>query len=432
MIKHYSWLLLLSGFALWQVVLLTPQTPWFGLLSYTPYVLGVFVLFISIWFNRAQPLWLMFSIVLLNGVLDIFVPGQAQSLSSEILLPVLMVLLPLNVLVWLSLPEKGLYNVGMNITVGGLFLAQVVGVYWVLNTLPFELIAVISAPIIQSTQGVINLTFVGAISFLLTGFLLSLKLRRSQPVKVLNHTALVVLLLLALALNQFYQPGQLALLSSVAALMILLALIFDAHHIAYVDELTGLKSRRALFESFMGLGKQYAIAMVDIDHFKRFNDTYGHDVGDEVLKRVAHGLATVKGAKVYRYGGEEFTVVFKGKHVAMAEAEMNRLREALEQAPLEFMSQEEYVTTQVTMSVGIALAQSHLNAPQAVLKKADEALYLAKQSGRNLVVVDGMAPQKRRVSGATSLGAKTTAKAVTKTTPSVTEKAPAKSRAHSI
>jgi GGDEF domain-containing protein len=102
--------------------------------------------------------------------------------------------------------------------------------------------------------------------------------------------------------------------TSMAELMITVAVLQDTFRMAFRDELTGLPSRRALNERLAALGKRYAIAMLDVDHFKKFNDTYGHDLGDQVLKMVAARIAGVGGGgKAYRYGGEEFTVVFPGK-----------------------------------------------------------------------------------------------------------------------
>jgi len=88
---------------------------------------------------------------------------------------------------------------------------------------------------------------------------------------------------------------------------------------AYLDELTGLLSRRALNEYMMMLGRSYTIAMLDVDYFKKFNDTFGHDMSDQVLKMVGSKMRKVGGGgKAYRYGGEEFTVFFPRK-------KMNRL-----------------------------------------------------------------------------------------------------------
>ena len=100
---------------------------------------------------------------------------------------------------------------------------------------------------------------------------------------------------------------------------------------AFRDELTGIPSRRALNEQLAALGNRYAIAMLDVDHFKKFNDTYGHDLGDQVLKMVAAHIARVGGGgKAFRYGGEEFTVLFPGTDAEDAIPHLEALREEIE------------------------------------------------------------------------------------------------------
>ncbi|MGH7255958.1 MAG: diguanylate cyclase, partial [Nitrospirales bacterium] len=99
-----------------------------------------------------------------------------------------------------------------------------------------------------------------------------------------------------------------------SGLVLVVTLLQTVYRMAYHDDLTGLPGRRALNEDVLKLGNRYAVAMVDIDHFKRVNDQYGHDVGDQVLRMVASRFASVRGvAKAYRWGGEEFALVFPGK-----------------------------------------------------------------------------------------------------------------------
>jgi len=93
-----------------------------------------------------------------------------------------------------------------------------------------------------------------------------------------------------------------------------LAIIKDSYSKAYLDDLTGLPGRRALNENLARLEGNYSIAMVDIDFFKQFNDTYGHNVGDEVLKFISVIIKNVSGGgKAFRYAGEEFTILFPGQ-----------------------------------------------------------------------------------------------------------------------
>ena len=99
---------------------------------------------------------------------------------------------------------------------------------------------------------------------------------------------------------------------------------------AYRDDLTGVLSRRAFNEHLNGLGRRYVIAMLDLDHFKQVNDSYGHDVGDQVLRLAGAKLQSVgKGARVYRYGGEEFVIVFPGKSKDHVLACLEKLRASI-------------------------------------------------------------------------------------------------------
>jgi diguanylate cyclase (GGDEF)-like protein len=185
-----------------------------------------------------------------------------------------------------------------------------------------------------------------------------------------------------------------------AALILAVSVIEMSYRIAYHDELTGLPGRRALNEALLRLGSQYAVAMVDIDHFKRFNDRYGHEVGDQVLRMVASRLERVSGGgKAYRYGGEEFAVLFPGQSVADALPHLESLRKAVEAScfvlrgpdrprekpdkPKRSGSPRSAVL--VTVSIGVAERDGTRRRPGEVLKAADKALYRAKNAGRNQI-----------------------------------------------
>ena len=123
-------------------------------------------------------------------------------------------------------------------------------------------------------------------------------------------------------------PGTPALFAAAGLLPLIVATLQHAHQLAYRDELTNLPGRRALNERLATLGRRYTLAMVDVDHFKRFNDIYGHDVGDQVLRMVARQLRRVGGGgRAYRYGGEEFTVVFPRRDAEHAIDHLEALRE---------------------------------------------------------------------------------------------------------
>jgi diguanylate cyclase (GGDEF)-like protein len=197
-------------------------------------------------------------------------------------------------------------------------------------------------------------------------------------------------------------PDRFAMFIAAGALILIIALLQDAFRMAFRDELTGIPGRRALAESMAGLGRQYTAAMVDVDHFKKFNDTYGHDVGDQVLKMVAGKIAHVGGGgKAFRYGGEEFTVLFAGKSPGEAIPHLEELRLAIAAYKLDLRApdrpaQEKFgkklrgarqstKKISVTVSIGVAAKNDKLANPDAVIKAADKALYRAKNKGRNQV-----------------------------------------------
>ncbi len=180
-----------------------------------------------------------------------------------------------------------------------------------------------------------------------------------------------------------------------ATLILIVAVLETSYTMAYRDELTTLPGRRALNEAMLKLGSSYAVGMVDIDHFKKFNDTYGHAVGDQVLRKVASKLSTVGGnGKPYRYGGEEFAVIFSGKTVEEAFLYMDRVRKDIEDSRFALRGfdrrrrrgRKGNGQAEVTVSVGIA-GNFHNNMnTEEVLQAADKALYRAKAFGRNCTV----------------------------------------------
>ena len=145
--------------------------------------------------------------------------------------------------------------------------------------------------------------------------------------------------------------------------------------------------------------------MADVDHFKAFNDTHGHDVGDQVLRMVAAQLRRVSGGgHAYRYGGEEFTLVFPGKTAAESMPHLEAVRRAIEAYQMRLRDKPARPRTdqaglrrrgarggrntrplRVTVSIGVAERGDALRAPEAVIKAADQALYKAKDGGRNQV-----------------------------------------------
>ncbi|QHG62947.1 GGDEF domain-containing protein [Pseudomonas putida] len=212
----------------------------------------------------------------------------------------------------------------------------------------------------------------------------------------------------------FILPFTLNIMCSQVMLMIAAAVSHEAYQMAFRDELTGLPGRRALNERMQRLGRNYVIAMTDVDHFKKFNDTHGHDVGDQVLRLVASRLSKVTGGgRAYRYGGEEFALVFAGKTAEECVPHVEAVRELIANYTMHLRDQNSRPqddsagrqrrsgsaggTVSVTISIGVAERLVDHRNPEEVLKSADQALYSAKGAGRNCVMVYGQQSQRGAV-----------------------------------
>lgn len=218
-------------------------------------------------------------------------------------------------------------------------------------------------------------------------------------------------------LNAASPGGASSLYLATGVLTFAAALVETSYLLAFHDELTGLPGRRAFNQALLALEDTYSIAMVDIDHFKHFNDSFGHDTGDQVLRMVARRLAQVGGGgRAFRFGGEEFAIVFSGRAAADCLEHLQDLRQSI--ARSSFMvrgpdrshrrrrDERRYTKpgrrpvgsartrTAVTVSMGVAECSARMNTPERVIEAADQALYRAKDNGRNRVERAGMATRK--------------------------------------
>jgi len=205
--------------------------------------------------------------------------------------------------------------------------------------------------------------------------------------------------------------------SATAAGILAISIVENSYLLAYHDELTALPSRRAFNDALLRLQDPYSIAVVDIDHFKKFNDTYGHETGDQVLRLVASRLAQVTGGgKAYRCGGEEFTILFPGKTTDEVVDHLERLRLLIEASEFrarsgdrrreprgpdrrsqgsagrsrrkadairELSKRASTRPLSVTVSLGVAGSRGNESDPDLIVQSADKALYRAKANGRN-------------------------------------------------
>ncbi len=158
------------------------------------------------------------------------------------------------------------------------------------------------------------------------------------------------------------------------------------------DALTSLLNRRGflpLVDSLMhhAAVKQFCVAFCDLDDFKRVNDSYGHEAGDEVLKHATLMIREeLPGCDICRWGGEEFVILLKSSNLASARSRVERLRKTIESNPTVFAGKKIFVTT----TIGLAENDGTYETPEEIIKKADERMYYGKQHGKNVVISEDM------------------------------------------
>lgn len=316
----------------------------------------------------------------------------------------LVLAIPFNLMFFSLLPEcsvfskKGLFSIA--------FIAwQIVIFYWLIsheNTQLINDILVLLEPWLFHSLEFTPLPSL-LVLFLLVMILIAMMLLIFRNLSS-DQALLGALLAFSITLVQFNQEWISISMFVMSAFFLLLSVLHRGHEQAFIDELTLIPGRRALNSDIVQLGKKYTIAMMDIDHFKKFNDTYGHDVGDNVLKMVATQLSKVKGrGKVYRYGGEEFTVLFKGKTARDCIDDLEEIRELVAKYPFRVRTITERPddkqvgskmrdnrgnadgVVKVTISIGVSERSDTASEPNEVIKQADALLYEAKKKGRNCV-----------------------------------------------
>jgi diguanylate cyclase (GGDEF)-like protein len=312
-------------------------------------------------------------------------------------------LLPLNFVLFASLKERGVMAFDGLLKIGSVG-AQAACVAWVAQYNREDVASLMrwGKPLAEWSPlpVVAQLSFAVAALTLLT-FVVTRRTRVEQGL-------LCALAAVFLGVHASARAETLYVYAGTAGLVLVFAVLEHGYDIAYRDELTGLLGRRAFTSMMEQLGRTYAFAMCDVDHFKQFNDTYGHDVGDDVLKMVAAKLSHVEGGgRVFRYGGEEFLVVFRGRTAIEAKPFMESVCQAIAETDFVLRREdrparkprrvrtadpEKRPAVSVTISIGLADKSVRHSTPDLVLDAADAALYAAKAAGRNCVRLDETIP----------------------------------------
>ncbi len=361
------------------------------------FILGVGLL-LGWRFHRSRLAFVILILMLSERALYYFGPGGLISTENEkIIFHSIALLLPINMALFYLVKERGLFNFA------GLFrflfiLVQPLILYFLLRDNPdiFNYLnhKFVDLPLLD------KFNVPQAVLFLYTGIFLLFFIGTLFSTKPVLRGFFWSLAAIAAALHAVNTGSGATIYFSTAGLIIILSVIETAYAMAYHDELTGLPARRSLNTTMLTLGRRYTIAMLDIDFFKKFNDRYGHDVGDQVLCMVASHIRRVGGGgKPFRYGGEEFTIVFPGKSKSDVILYLENLRQSIagaqfglrgknrpKKTPKKRTRKKNPKTVSVTVSIGAAEPGRNLSKTAEVIKAADQALYRAKKKGRNCVI----------------------------------------------
>jgi diguanylate cyclase (GGDEF)-like protein len=396
-------LLMPGGFLLSAAVLVThysvlPPSA-YEVLPWLPYVVFGMGALLAWRFNRSRILWAMIVLTLVYGALSFYVLGTGSSSpATGTIYSAVALLLPMNLVGFSLMQEQGT--------------TKFTAALWIaIISAQLLVVAALCQPELSAVAASLGHSFIHwrALRFLqfsqpallafVAGFIV-LVIRFVWSPKPLEGGLFWALISLFIALNAASTIRTASLYFTTAGLILLASLIEMSYHMAFLDELTGLPGRRAFNEAALKLGESYALAMVDIDFFKQFNDTYGHECGDQVLRMVAAKLEQVSGGgKAYRYGGEEFAVIFAESSTREATVYLERLRHTI--ASTSFVvrgadrrrsnkkhrgkTRKNDNTVQVTVSIGVAHRDRRHSEFNDVTRAADKALYKAKDSGRNCV-----------------------------------------------
>jgi hypothetical protein len=270
-----------------------------GLALIGPYLLLALGAIIGAWFNRGRAFVALASLFIAYAAYDLAMGLPGTIFAARAVFTALAIIVPANVLLALVLPERGVFH-HHNYRWLLLAAAELLIVVW---------IAAAGRSIFSGTvwHEVLDNWLLRSPPTPLVGRVLlaaafALAVARAWPERSpLDIGLAAALAAIFIACEWVTSPGVFGAFMSAAGVILLVALLQESHRLAFRDELTGIPGRRALEERLSGLGPVFAIAMVDVDHFKEFNDRHGHDIGDQVLKLVAARLAQIEGGTAYRY-----------------------------------------------------------------------------------------------------------------------------------
>ena len=365
--------------------------------DYATVIFGV-GLVLSAVFNRSRLFFALLIVAVSDRALVWLAPRLSQAGVHRTIFDAIALLLPLNLLALSFIRDRGIVSARGRRRIA-ILAAQLAAVAMVIFLPAVQVRAegVIHQPIVPPQYVEWSrMSQPALLVFLLAGLTMLIFLAHNRrPVERGLFWALVTAFI---ALNAGGASHLSSAYFATGGLILGIAVLETSYAMAYHDELTQLPSRRALNEALLKIGDTYTVAMVDVDHFKNFNDTYGHETGDQVLQMIASRMSDVTGGgKAFRYGGEEFAVIFPNKSLDDAYPSLESLRKSVENSNFTVRTHDRRRAKAknrrksragkkrvvVTVSIGAAaVAGQNVKIDDAV-RAADKALYRAKANGRN-------------------------------------------------
>src|SRR5512134_1021848 len=369
-----------------------------GFSIYSPHIMFVLGIALAVGYGRGRAVFALLVLATAYAARQWWLGEGIDGFHARAVYAALTIFIPLDLALLSLLPERGVLNRHGALRFGVL-LAQIAFTAWVFVAGRVDLVDLAYQKLLDPiplSAGRLPQSAILAVALSFAVAAIAAFVRRSH----LDASFAGAIAAFAIAAHVPNAYVTFASFIAAAELMVAIAVLQDAFRMAFRDELTGIPSRRALNEQLAALGSRYTIAMVDVDHFKKFNDTYGHDFGDQALRFIAAHITRVGGGgKAFRYGGEEFTVLFPGKDAEDAIPHLEAVREDIESYRMALRGGDRPASTKdpkrqrggwrgrnavsVTVSIGVAERNERYGTPRAVIKAADRALYRAKEKGRN-------------------------------------------------
>lgn len=392
-----SLILLGTVYLLKNSELLPPSSA--AVVRYAPYFIFVLGLLLSAVFHRSRLFLATLILAVADCGLRFGVPRLSTTESVRLVLNCIAILIPLNLLALCFMRDRGIISpAGRWRAV--LVVLQAAAIVLVTLAVPVHANAIVSREFVYPRLfWWSHVSQIALLTFSLAALVMIVRmLHRRRSVDTGLFWALVASFV---ALN-LADLGRLSTtFFASGGLILTVAVLETTYAMAFHDELTELPARRAFNDAMAKVGNCYTLAMVDIDHFKQFNDEYGHETGDHVLRMVASKLDGVSGGgKAFRYGGEEFAVLFPGKLVDESYPHLERVRKLIEETPFAVRGVDRRRSRKgrgkngsrkgkphVTVSIGVAECDALKIASEELIRAADKALYRAKSNGRNCTVI---------------------------------------------